>query len=351
MSVPSSSAELASKFYQHFRISKDDITRRLISLESIDTAAVDQDELSQIIQDLAKLRKELVDANAYIPGYDQRSYETQMSELEQKTSALRASSVAKPKFSFKRKPAKASSPSSHISEKSPHVDRPQAAGSLPPSISPSSPEIAPTTNLTLSSHSHAHLTSESLPHSFTSSSDLTISNLDNCIVDLIPIQNTPEDGQEPRVGAHPSEISSLTSVHIRDVKRSIILLGAIGGSVLMHGVEQCVIILSCHQLRVHRSKDTHIYLDIRSHPIIEHCSNMSFTSYPACFSTTDKNGTSTESKHLAVLDFSNIKATPSLNWHPLPDLRRLDDWGGIRQAIDHQEQINVLLDKVLPDVR
>jgi hypothetical protein len=120
-------------------------------------------------------------------------------------------------------------------------------------------------------------------------SDLTISDLNNCIVNLLPDAS----------GGHSSRDSSLkiSALHIRNLTDTVLLLPIIQGSVLLHDLRRCVVVAGCHQVRflsykrstelktrqfrMHNSTSVDVYLSISSTPIIEHCSQIRFASYPA----------------------------------------------------------------------
>lgn len=65
--------------------------------------------------------------------------------------------------------------------------------------------------------------------------EFTLSNLDRCIVNLL-------DGE--------NDNASSTSIYIKDVKGSLLMLGCVRGSVLMHNVDNCVVVVACHQVRI-----------------------------------------------------------------------------------------------------
>jgi hypothetical protein len=100
-----------------------------------------------------------------------------------------------------------------------------------------------TRNLAISSRSHCYVTLASLPDSF-DSSYLTISDLDHCIVDLLsPTCNAGND-EEP----HQREVANPSVLQVYNIHNSILCLPVIAGSVLLHDVSSCVIIVGCHQV-------------------------------------------------------------------------------------------------------
>jgi len=66
-----------------------------------------------------------------------------------------------------------------------------------------------------------------------SSADVSISDLDNCIVNLLP-------GDE--------DYTKITALHVQRVSRSVVLLPQISGSIILHDLSECVIVVGCHQV-------------------------------------------------------------------------------------------------------
>ncbi|KAH8097097.1 tubulin binding cofactor C-domain-containing protein, partial [Cristinia sonorae] len=244
------------------------------------------DALDQLTIDVAKSRKTLADASSFLPAYDQRLYEQQVKGFEQSLEQLRVSAAPKSKFAFKRKTA--------TGQSNPKTT-PQAA-------TPTT-TAAPSDVRALTGHTGVYLTSSSLPASSSlSGSQLTISDIDRCIIDL---RSSQDD-------------DTLTAMHMKNVKNSILLLPLLSGSVILLDLHNTILVVGCHQFRMHSSTHVNVYLSISSNPIIEHCSDIQFTSYPSSFSASASANEAT-STHLSVQDFSHIRATPSPHWRPLPE--------------------------------
>ncbi|KAJ7075112.1 tubulin binding cofactor C-domain-containing protein [Mycena belliarum] len=303
-------------FASEFQTSRAELESRVDLVKAPITA----DALNTLSSDLAKLTKTLADATGSVPSYDQRQYELQLKSLEKSLENLRAS-LPKSKFAFKRK-------------------APAASSSIPPSPVPRAvPDAASqqqlssiSTNPTLSSHSFRYLSRDSLP-SASQASDLTISDLNSCIVNLLPAI----DGK-PLAEGGALEISAL---HIRNLTDTILLLPVIRGSVLLHDLRRCILVVGCHQFRMHTSTDVDVYLSIPSTPIIEHCSRIRFTSYPTALSPKE-----TYSNFFSVQDFSHIKATPSPNWSAMPTDALVRRWPV--STISSEKELTDILDTLLP---
>lgn len=166
-------------------------------------------------------------------------------------------SGGRPKFSFKRSAGTgaATSAMSTSTQSSPATAPLPNLGELPPlsvtaTPAPQPPPV-PATALTLSNHTGRFLALPDLTSSAPSSLDtpshgsrsgeaLLISNLDDCFVDLtLP----PSANDAVSTGAPCS------ALYIYNLCRSVVLLGKIEGSVMMHGCENCVLLVGCHQVR------------------------------------------------------------------------------------------------------
>ncbi|KAK8823344.1 hypothetical protein WA577_002265, partial [Blastocystis sp. JDR] len=66
------------------------------------------------------------------------------------------------------------------------------------------------------------------------------------------------------------------SIHVKNVKGSIVLLRDVKGSILVNDAESCMFTSHCEQIRIHNSKNTLFALAIPNHPIIEDCSSLFF---------------------------------------------------------------------------
>ncbi|KAF8062274.1 tubulin binding cofactor C-domain-containing protein [Lyophyllum atratum] len=308
-------------FSTQFQTSRSDLESRVDTAKSSSSAS---DELLQeLLAESGRLAKSLADATGSLPSYDQRQYEEQLKALEKALLQLRGKSKPKSKFAFKRK-----APVAHTTSS---VPAPQFNSGVPgPALQPT------TTNLSLSSHSHQYLTLESLPKS-PYLQDLAISDLDHCIVNLIPPLPSDDVDQTPDF---PLEISAL---HIRNLSDTVLLIPPIHGSVLIHELTRCTIVIGCHQFRMHTSHNVDVYLSILSNPVIEHCTDIRFGAYPSILSPATENK---PSNHLSVMDFSHIRSTPSPHWSALDDDRVAPQWPLPR--VTEQDMLNDVRERLLP---
>ncbi|KAI9513420.1 tubulin binding cofactor C-domain-containing protein [Russula earlei] len=301
MSEPTNKS-LQHHFYSQFQASHTNLVTRMDACKSDATSHNDWQELAL---DIRKLRKSLTDATSFLPAYDQRQYQVQMDMLEQTLEEIRSASVSKTKFAFKRKTIK----------------KTLSAGPTRSAIELPADASVTCTFPTISSRSHCRLSLQSIPTFGAGhpSSDLTISDLDHCIVDLCDTVETVP---------HQSQLS-FTALHVRDLKETILILPNVKGSVLLHNLQRCTV------FRMHNSIDVRVYLAAVSNPVIEKCSAIAFAEYPSFVSLRDPSinaGLPPNGKHADVQDFSHIRPTPSPNWSLLSlenenwdDLLTLDD--------------------------
>jgi len=200
-----------------------------------------------------------------------------------------------------------------------------------------------TSNLVLSSRSYEYVTSQSLAFS-SLQQHLTISDLDHCVVNLIPSTIVTTGGADGPKAHGLTTSLDISAIHVRNLTDTVLLLPPINGSVLLHDLARCTLVLGCHQFRMHTSNNVDVFLAIPSNPIIEHCSDIRFSGYPKFLSLSlDEN----PSNHLSVQDFSHIRSTPSPHWSVLSD-------GDERivhlplQPVTDRVEISDTLEKLLP---
>lgn len=139
-----------------------------------------------------------------------------MKTLEQSLEKLRAAQP-KSKFAFKRK--------ANGSTKAPFSQKPSETAR---------PEAPSSSNLILSSHHDAYLGWHNIPTpTVGSSSDATIRDLTNCIVNL---------------ASQTTGGVQITALHIHNLKNCLLLLPDITGSVMLHDLNRCNIVVGCHQV-------------------------------------------------------------------------------------------------------
>ncbi|KAF8639189.1 hypothetical protein AX17_001675 [Amanita inopinata Kibby_2008] len=316
------------EFSSYFQAERSDLMTRIHTVTPSDQALYSV--MHELSQKLAKLSRSLADANERLPSYDQRQYGLQMKAMEKMIEELRSSSKPRTKFAFKRPPPTRPDVPQPPSERPPVADE-TMTDAAPSQETPNS--SIPTNHSLLSSHSYRYISLADLPSSFQPSSDLTISGLDHCIMNLTSLANSSENTS-----------LQLSAVHVENLKDSVLILPVINGSILLHDLTRCVVVAGCHQFRMHSSMNVHVYLSITSNPIIEHCSGIRFTAYPGILAT--RHEALKGSQHLSVQDFSHIRPTPSPNWSILGDDSIITSWP--LTEIQDGKQIQDTLSTLLP---
>ncbi|KAF8916661.1 tubulin binding cofactor C-domain-containing protein [Mucidula mucida] len=276
----------SQQFSTRFASESTNLSTRINDAKAAGT--VSNETLAEFSTELSKLSKELADAIGSLPTYDQKGHENQLKSIGSLLESLRKASQPVSKFAFKRKPA--------APRATPVVCEEASAPTSSTVASPSSSYL-----VAIASLANQVVAIDSAP---TTAKDLTISDLTNCVVNLL-------------------DHTSISAVHVRNVRNTVILLPLIQSTIMMHDMENCIITVGCHQFRMHTSHDVDVYLAISSNPIIEHCSKIRFSGYPATLYNASQ---VPESKHMAVQDFSHIKATPSPNWSALPRDDEIQEW-------------------------
>ncbi|KAN0139295.1 Tubulin binding cofactor C domain containing protein [Lactarius tabidus] len=314
--------------YSQFQASRTDLIARLEAAKHSPTL---DNDLQELALDIRKLRKHLTDATSFLPSYDLRQCQAQMDLLEQTLEETRSASLPKKKFAFKRKADRAPVPTLPRS--------PQAAPAQPGRDQLSTVS----TFHKLSAHSNRRLSLKSLPTfgDDTPTFDLTISDLNRCVVDLC----------SPATISSPHRELPLTAVHIRDLKDTILILPNVKGSVLFHNLHTCTVIVACHQFRMHSSTHVRVYLATVSNPVIEDCSAIAFAEYPSFVSSLNPpvaESLPSNSNHTNIQDFSHIRPTPSPNWTIFPSGN--ENWDDILTQEDlSPQQIDKILTAHLPE--
>lgn len=207
-------------------------------------------------------------------------------------------------------------------------------------------------------------TTASVPAAVEKPKDVALTNLTDCTINLV-------------------HTSPLGAIHIKNLKRCVLVMPPVSGSMLLHDCEGCTIIGACHQVkktlvafllpfrdislclfkasrfltdayfcfvcsflaytktskqsRMHTSTNMDIYLHVTSEPIIEDCTDMRFAPYPYQeVLPTDQLLTLFVAAGLRpeknlfenVKDFNWLRQQQSPNW-------RLLDASEIRQGIAH----------------
>lgn len=105
------------------------------------------------------------------------------------------------------------------------------------------------------------------------------------------------------------------------------------GSVIVHDTNDCILVIGCHQFRMHASKGSAIYIQPTSGPIIEHCLNLTFGPLHA----SAEQGREETAYWSLVQDFDWLQGSKgdSPNWRKVPAL-----------SAESEELMRMILDDV-----
>lgn len=157
----------------------------------------------------------------------------QLKALDPHLATLQSAAAPKPRFAFKRAAKAAKAPLDAPAQISPSSN--STAASPPIIFNPTSSQLS------ISGRQNSFLTLQSLDaHSLTSlpsHSSLSIANLNSCMLNLLPT-----------TGDNVSPSFEITALHIRNLRRTIVVAPPIEGSILLHDCDDCVVVVGCHQV-------------------------------------------------------------------------------------------------------
>jgi hypothetical protein len=111
---------------------------------------------------------------------------------------------------------------------------------------------------TISRRQQQYLSLSSLPAFDCSSQrlDITISELDNCVVNLM----SPLDRDSLSVSEKPSQVLKISAIRVQNITNTLLMLPQIEGSILLQDLSRCTIVVGCHQVIYVAYKPSHILI-------------------------------------------------------------------------------------------
>ncbi|CAO3590419.1 unnamed protein product [Absidia cylindrospora] len=234
-----SATEASNDFWLYFKKERQAIET---ALDLSHQLSKDQlpDHFSEVLQQINQLDKQITEATTFIPSYDERQYAMQIRELTGLLDNTRTQLTPKPKFSFKSKLAKSKSKTVTQVQEVPSESKNQTSALLENTIS-----FANLENQVLT------LSEQHTKESSSAAVDISLSHLSNCVIWL------------------PNEGVQISTVHIKNIKKCIIVCGIVQGSILMYGLDDSVLVVNCHQFRMHDATNVDVLLQVSSRPIME----------------------------------------------------------------------------------
>lgn len=143
------------------------------------------------------------------------------------------------------------------------------------------PSFASQDRIVISQEAHAHIV---LPTSAAqhATGAGTISHVRGCAIDLFAATLAPAPVQAEGTGAS-ARGSALAGLTLRDVRGSLLVCGRVAGPAHATGLQECVLVVACGQLRLHACRNTVVYLWCASRPVVEDCVGVRFARLPAAY--------------------------------------------------------------------
>ncbi|KAF3132279.1 hypothetical protein TWF703_007398 [Orbilia oligospora] len=301
--------DLKPIFHQSFNENILSLSSKISNLTSV-RSSQQQTAISDVLSKISELTLELKDASNYLPAYDQKVYSEQLKAVTEELNVARKSVAPRSKFSFKNRRT-GSSTASASSDTTPAVSAPQKLASIPSSSSSTSTSTSTSSNLQTISLTSLTSTHTTPPPPTPQSTILSLSSLTSCIITPPP----------------PSSSSNyFTTTSINTIKSSILILPKITGPAHLTSLKNSVLVISCHQFRLHDSSDLDVYLRCRSRPIIERCKGVRVSFLPEVLKAVLDGDDNKEDDEVEedrwnqIDDFNWLKeGRPSPNWRVLEE--------------------------------
>lgn len=255
-----------------------------------------QDATDRILAGISRLTSEVSDASEYAPPRDQMIYTQALKALREQLNIQTSRLGPKSRFSFSSRSKDAflaSSPkrTTRITDENdasavrdstddtlgdlPHFDDVKGKNynvEMASGQGIRKPSFSAARDIDISSHQCMHIILPATASRATSSGKIT--DLHGCVLDMsVPTLNSGK----------PSPFKSLA---IKNISRSLIIVGHVAGPVHITGVRNSVLVINARQVRIHECKNVAVYLWSGSHPIIEDCKEMRFAEIPVCYVST-----------------------------------------------------------------
>ncbi|EFE36987.1 tubulin-specific chaperone c, putative [Trichophyton benhamiae CBS 112371] len=353
------------KFFRYFQEEVTKVEARITKLHTTPTAGGEQASAADYcLADISRLSDEVKDASTYIPSYDQRAYASAIKALQEKFADAKEAIAPRKRFAFKRsrQPTPVLNTTDEVMQDTPET--PQTTAPNP------SPE--PTTRVALVSHEK--VTDNMEPEPLTAVDEgkketqqeeqavkeqekqqqeekeqlqpqrsesqlpaaqvISFSDIENSHATLpssAPLRNASLSVSSVQksvidMSSIPELGRSFSTCIFRDSCDSLAIFGKVDGPAFISDVIDSVVVVTCHQFRMHDCNNVVVYLSCATNPIIEGCVDIKFSPLPEAFSA--QNGKQAD-KWSLVEDFNWLKPGPSPNWSVLEDEDTVEDhvWG------------------------
>jgi len=251
-----------------------------------------------ISKNILNLQKYVASCNIFLRTYDIKICHQTIQDLTVKTKELEEKLLPKKKFGFKNK----SKPSLKLPETKVNGHSKDEVDFCRKSI-----------NLNENFCGYENKTDETLvlENSKMFKKDVTIRNLENCIVKLL---------------------GSPSTLHLDHLKNCIVFSGPVSTSIFAENCTSCKLVIACQQLRLHSSTDIQIYLHVTSRAIMEDCRKVLLAPYNFRYESIEEDFSSSgldinTNNWTSIDDFNWLNTEiQSPNWNILTEGERISDW-------------------------
>jgi hypothetical protein len=274
-----------------------------------------KDSLDLLAVRLSELERYVAEKAYFLPAYEVRSSQAAISSLREKLDAATAQLLPKKKFSFKGKASKAHKSIDEVRE---DVAPPQVSGAANVSEAKEEGNGASTEEKSKASEQDSDADASCRIRGIRSS----------IIVRDLKHQNAEEIMLENLTDCKVFLKGICRALYMHNLKSCEVYSGPITSSALIEEVENCVLMLASHQIRIHQTKRTDLYLRVRSRPIVEYTREVRVAPYAFTYEGIKEDlieASLQEETGLwqSVDDFRWLRAIPSPNWSILPEVDRL----------------------------
>ncbi|KAK2744002.1 hypothetical protein FQN57_004455 [Myotisia sp. PD_48] len=338
-SAPKAEPSLNDRFFRHFQ---EEVTALQVKIDRLTLTPLvggeQADAVDYCLAGISHLSNEVKDASSYIPAYDQRIYGEAIKALQDKLGETREIIAPRRKFAFKTARKNAAAVPSSVAPEDAAVSPSSASGRTLPPYHGSSQSLNEQKTVPLKDHNEENNASQDTPSTSTSGSTLSIAShfgiyltlgvsdiYTNVPVSITSIQQSVIDMS--KLTANGRSFAALT---MKSLSKSVVICGHVNGAAHITAVDHSVIVVQCHQFRMHDCKNVDVFLHCSSKPIIEGCSNIRFSSIPPHY-VEDDAASQNPNMWSEVQDFNWLKSEHSPNWSILGETDVIPDevWAGI----------------------
>ncbi|XP_002735209.1 tubulin-specific chaperone C-like [Saccoglossus kowalevskii] len=293
--------ESADYFSSAFQEARQKIEQKMIGVEQV-TRSKMIDYFDEISADIQQLQKFVSDSAMFLPSYDIKVAQEAITKLQQAVTEKRDEKMPKKKFTFKSRRKDTGQ-----SEGTVDVD----AAKKNVSICAHMAQVISDTGKMECSVSDKKAEKVSLDETEVNGKDVGLFRLVDSVV---------------KVRGSPS------ALHINSLTNCKVFCGPVPGSIFVDECVNCILVVSCQQLRVHHTTDTQFYLHVTSRAIIEDTTRVEFAPYTWSYVGIDQHFSATglERKRNTwddVDDFNWLASDKhSPNWSLIPEKKRVTSW-------------------------